>query len=75
MSERIRRIYKRAGQKAPDGKGIHTERFHRCVATYLKKGLSYKEAAKRCMGGIGRDLAVKKAHWKSPVARAVEGRR
>ncbi len=65
MSERIRRIYQQAGQKPPDGKGIHTERFHRCVVDYLKKNLSYKEAAKRCMGGIGRNLAVNKSHWAS----------
>lgn len=62
MSEAIRKAYKKAGQKPPNGKGIHTLRFHTCAIAYLKKGFSKDEAYKRCMGGIGRDLAVKKSH-------------
>jgi len=64
MSKRIREIYKKGGvaSKAPNGKGIHTEAFHSCVVEYLKKGFSYKEAAKRCMGGLGKKRAVKKSH-------------
>ena len=50
--------------KMPEGKGIHTEAFHSCVVNYLKKGFSYDEAAKRCMGGLGRNKAVKKSHWR-----------
>jgi len=62
MTEAIRKAYKQAGQSPPDGKGIHTLRAHKCVISYLNKGFSKDEAWKRCMGGLGRDLAVKKAH-------------
>lgn len=64
MSESIREKYKAAGLKAPDGKGIHTVKAHDCVINYLKKGLSKDEAWKRCMGGLGRNKAVKKSHWR-----------
>jgi hypothetical protein len=64
MSENIKKMYRRAGLKAPDGKGVHTSRAHSCVIEYLKKGFSKNEAWKRCMGGLGRNLAVKKSHWK-----------
>jgi len=66
MSQKIRAIYRKAGveSKMPEGKGIHTEAFHSCVVNYLKKGFSYDEAAKRCMGGLGRNKAVKKSHWR-----------
>lgn len=62
MSERIREIYRRAGQTPPDGKGIHTERAHKAVVEYLKKGFSKNEAWKRVMGGMGPGLAVKAGH-------------
>lgn len=61
MGERIKREYKKAGIKPPDGKGIHTLAAHKCVVNYLKKGLSKSEAWKRCMGGLGKH-AVKKTH-------------
>lgn len=63
MSATIRKLYQRAGEKAPNGKGEHTLRAHKCVVNYLKRGLAKDEAWKRCMGGLGRNLAVKKAHW------------
>lgn len=62
MSKAIKAAYKKAGLKAPKGKGIHTLRAHKCVISYLKEGLSKDEAWKRCMGGMGRDAAVKKSH-------------
>lgn len=62
MSQAIRQLYKDAGLKAPAGKGLHTLRAHKCVVSYLKKGFSTKEAWERCMGGLGAELAVKKAH-------------
>lgn len=62
MSEAIRKAYTNAGQTPPDGKGIHTMRAHKCVISYLKKGLSKDEAWKRCMGSLGRNLAVKAGH-------------
>ena len=63
MSKRIKSEYSKAGLSSPDGKGIHTLRAHKCVISYLKKGMSKDEAWKRCMGGLGRDKAVKKSHW------------
>lgn len=62
MSKTIRKAYKKAGLKSPDGKGIHTLRVHKCVIAYLKKGFGKNEAWKRCMGGMGAKYAVKKAH-------------
>ena len=31
MSKGIKAIYQAAGQTPPDGKGIHTKKFHSCV--------------------------------------------
>lgn len=62
MSRQIKAMYQRAGVSAPDGKGIHTVRAHECVIAYRKKGMSTSEAWKRCMGGLGPRLAVKRAH-------------
>ena len=55
MSKEIRAIYRKAGvvSQMPKGKGIHSPAFHSCVANYLKKDMSYSEAAKRCMGALG----------------------
>ncbi len=64
MSKAIRKAYRQAGLTPPKGKGIHTLRAHKCVIRYLKKGLSKDEAWKRCVGGLGRNLAVKKSHWR-----------
>ena len=63
MTQAIRKLYTDKGLTPPEGKGIHTKRAHECVVKYLAKGLSKDEAWKRCIGGIGRDLAVKKSHW------------
>lgn len=65
MSQEIRKEYHKAGLKPPNGKGIHTKRAHQCVINYQKKGLSKNEAWKRCMGGLGSKLAVKKSHQRS----------
>ena len=63
MSKEIKKLYTKERLTPPSGRGIHTKAFHECVVNYLKKGFSYKEAAKRCMGGLGRNNAVKKSHW------------
>jgi len=55
MSENIRRMYRKAGMKPPNGKGLHTARAHRAVIWYMKKkGLSKSEAWKRVIGGMGK---------------------
>jgi len=66
MSKKIREMYKKAGVPAPDGKGIHTEKFHR-MAIGIKKsnpGYSMERAYRIAMGQLGRDKAVKKSHWR-----------
>ena len=62
MGEKIKQMYRKEGLTPPKGKGMHTEAFHSCVIEYLKKGMSYPEAAKRCMGGLGRNKAVNPSH-------------
>jgi len=66
-SEDIKAMYKKAGIKAPDGKGIHTKKFHECVIGVLKGDkegkLKYENAAAICMSRLGRDKAVRKSHW------------
>ena len=65
MSKKIMAMYKKAGVSPPSpGKGIHTEAAHSCVINYRKKGMAKDEAWKRCMGGLGRNKAVKKSHWR-----------
>lgn len=61
MSKAVRKAYKSAGLKPPNGKGVHTLRGHQCVIRYLKKGLSKDEAWKRCIGGLGKH-AIKPGH-------------
>ena len=66
QSKAIKKIYRDAGQtkNMPEGKGINTEAFHHCVVNYLNKGLSYSEAANRCVGGLGKN-AFNKSHRKT----------
>ena len=61
MSEAIRKEYRKAGMKAPDGKGIHTLRFHRCVIRVSKKG-DVKNPYAVCMSSLGSEKAVKAGH-------------
>ena len=65
MTKAIAELYEKSGvsmQKAgiKQGKGIHTMAAHRCVINYVKKGFASDEAWQRCMGGLGRNKAVKK---------------
>lgn len=61
MSKKIKQMYRSAGIRPPDGKGIHTKAAHSCVVEYLRKGLSKDSAWKRCMGAL-KARAIKKAH-------------
>jgi len=61
MSVRIKRLYRSAGLKPPNGKGIHTARFHRCVISVKKSGRKANPYAV-CMSRIGRNRSVKKLH-------------
>jgi hypothetical protein len=64
MSEKIRQIYRLAKLKAPDGKGIHTKKFHEVAVAIKKSNPSYSMS--RCyaiaMGTLGRNKSVKKVH-------------
>ena len=65
MSKRIKDLYRRKGVKAPDGKGIHTHKFHD-VATSIKKKnprWSMSRAYATAMSVLGRNKSVKKNHW------------
>lgn len=64
MSATIRKIYKQAGVKTPDGKGIHTEKFHE-MAVAIKRDnpkLSMSSCYAIAMKKLGREKAVKKSH-------------
>ena len=64
MTEKIRKIYKEKGLTPPDGKGIHTEKFHD-VATSIKQSnpeLPMKSAYAIAMSKLGKKKAVKKSH-------------
>ena len=58
----IRAVYKKAGLKAPDGKGIHTKKFHEMAVAIKRDNPSYSMS--RCysigMGKLGRNKAVNK---------------
>lgn len=64
MSEAIRKLYRKKGVKPPDGKGIHTKKFHDIATSIKRDNPSYPMS--RCytiaMGKLGRNKAVKKSH-------------
>lgn len=66
MSKRIKSLYRAAGLTPPDGKGIHSVKFHRCVTQCAKKqGGKIKGKVNCwavCMSSIGRGEAVRKAY-------------
>ncbi len=69
MSEEIRKIYRGKGLTPPDGKGIHTRKFHEIASSIMKKG-GAKEPYAIAMAQLGRNKAVKKSHWQIAVDRA-----
>jgi len=76
MSERIRKMYRKKGLKPPDGKGIHTAKFHEMATSIMRDnpGYSKSRAYSIAMGKLGRDKAVKKSHWgnKKKYAKALK---
>ena len=64
MSKEIRKLYRKKGVKAPDGKGIHTYKFHDIATSIKKEHPEYP--MQRCyqiaMGKLGPEKAVKKSH-------------
>jgi hypothetical protein len=64
MSEKIRELYRKAGQSPPKGnKGIHTLAFHKCVVDVSKKG-NVDNPHAVCMASLGRNKAVHASHRK-----------
>jgi len=65
MSAVIKKLYTKAGIKPPDGKGIHTKKFHEMAVAIKRENPQYSMS--RCysiaMGQLGRNKAVKKSHW------------
>jgi len=65
MSKRIKELYRKAGLKPPNGKGIHTEAFHKCVISIKKKQKQGKTSKSLnpyavCMSSLGKKKAIKK---------------
>ena len=58
-------MYSNARIKAPDGKGIHTKKFHEMAVAVKRNnpGYSMSRAYSIAMGKLGRNKAVKKSHW------------
>lgn len=56
----VKAMYKKAGMTPPDGKGIHTKKFHKCVTSVGdEKG---KNPYAICMDSLGKEKAVKASH-------------
>lgn len=71
MSKEIKELYTKKGLITPNGKGMHTKKFHKIatgimeseskdVLTDKEKSIAYATAMKR----LGRDKSVKKSHWR-----------
>jgi len=54
-------MYHRANLSPPDGKGIHTKKFHEMVIGIKKSDSAYNPYAV-AMAKLGKKKAVKKAH-------------
>jgi len=72
----IKRLYRDAGFAPPKGKGIHTEKFHRCVVDVKKKIRDGKMPAGSnahaiCMNSIGVEGSVKPEHRQSKAAKGL----
>lgn len=70
MSRKIRELYRKKGIKTPNGKGIHSAKFHDIATSIKRDNPNYPMS--RCyaiaMGKLGRNKAVKKSH-QSPLYR------
>ena len=67
MSKAIKAIYEKAGVRPPDGKGIHTEKFHE-IAVAVKRdnpGYSMGRCYRIAMGNLGSEKGVKKSHQRN----------
>jgi hypothetical protein len=60
-TEDVKQMYRSSGMKPPDGKGIHTKKFHSCVTQVGKEGEVDNPYAV-CMASLGRNKSVHKSH-------------
>ena len=67
MSKGIKDLYRRAGIKAPDGKGIHTKKFHEMAVAIKRDNPQYSmsRAYSIAMGKLGAGRAVRQEHRRS----------
>lgn len=56
----VKSMYRKAGMTPPDGKGIHTKKFHKCVTSVGDEGGKNPYAI--CMSSLGKEKAVKSSH-------------
>ena len=56
----INAMYRKAGMTPPDGKGIHTKKFHKCVTSVGDENKKNPYAI--CMSSLGKEKAVKASH-------------
>lgn len=56
----VKAMYRKAGMTPPDGKGIHTKKFHKCVTSVGDEGGKNPYAI--CMSSLGKEKAVKASH-------------
>lgn len=72
MTKKIKALYKKAGLKAPNGKGIHTEAFHRRAVAIMKSGTAKSIAYATAMKQLGRDKSVHKSHRQEGYKKALK---
>lgn len=69
MSRAIMKLYEEKNVPKPDGKGIHTYKFHD-IATSVKRdnpSYSMNRVYAIAMGKLGKEKAVKKSHLRAAV--------
>ena len=63
LVKKNKKLHKKSNVTIPKGKGIHTQKFHKCVISVASKNNKVNPYA-ICMKQLGRDNAVKKSHRK-----------
>jgi len=75
VSKVIKKLYHKKGVPAPDGKGIHTYKFHDMATSIKKEHPDYPMS--RCyaiaMGQLGSEKAVKKSHQRNSTKKKHSG--
>jgi hypothetical protein len=72
MTKQIKAMYKKAGVRAPNGKGVHTKAFHSRATKIMQSGTPRTTAYATAMKQLGRNKAVKKSHWQKGYKNALK---